>query len=310
MKKLFALVLTLALLALAVCPVAMAEAEPKKVAFICKGYSDMFCLSVMEYVQAHAAEYADVFEIQYFDGETNTETHNVLIENCVTAGFDCIIFQQNDAVAPVEVVKKAVEQGVYVIVTTGHIEDDGESFYVDANPYQQGELAVKYAIDKGYLKEGTKVAIARGIDGNWHSDNRVQAFHDYIDQVGAELCASEMCNWSKNEAMTAAQNWCVAIDGLEVVLAACDDMALGVIEAIKGAGLSDQIKVFTIDGSEGGIAAVADGSLMITVQQDTEGYAVQALEIAKKCLTGQADTVENLLLDSWGITAENVADFL
>ena len=62
------------------------------------------------------------------------------------------------------------------------------------------------------------------------------------------MCATEMCNWSKNEAMTAAQNWCVAVDGLEVILSACDDMALGCIEAVKAAGLEDQITIFSIDG--------------------------------------------------------------
>ena len=31
---------------------------------------------------------------------------------------------------------------------------------------------------------------------------------------------------------------------------------------------------------------------------------MEALKIAEKCLTGQADTVENLLLDSWIITAK------
>ena len=155
MKKLLAMLLTLALV---LCPLALAEegGAPYKVAFICKGYTDMFCLTVMEYVQEHAPEYADTFEVEYFDGEVNTETANTLIENCVTSGFDCIIFQQNDAVAPVEVVKRAVENGVYVIVTTGHIEDDGESYYVDANPYQQGELVMQYAIEQGIITETTK----------------------------------------------------------------------------------------------------------------------------------------------------------
>ena len=155
MKKLLAMLLTLALV---LCPLALAEegGAPYKVAFICKGYTDMFCLTVMEYVQEHAPEYADTFEVEYFDGEVNTETANTLIENCVTSGFDCIIFQQNDAVAPVEVVKRAVENGVYVIVTTGHIEDDGESYYVDANPYQQGELVMQYAIEQGIIKKAPR----------------------------------------------------------------------------------------------------------------------------------------------------------
>ena len=96
--------------------------EPFRVAFICKGYSDMFCLSVMNYFKEHAGEYADTFVVEYFDGEVDSTVANNLIESCVTSGFDAIVFQQNDAEAPVEVVKKAVAQGVYVVVTNGHIE--------------------------------------------------------------------------------------------------------------------------------------------------------------------------------------------
>lgn len=305
MKKLLTLVLVLALVTMPLSVVQAEEDETYKVAFICKGYTDMFCLSVMEYFEALSVEFEDLFEVQCFDGEVSSSVANDLIENCVTSGFDAIVFQQNDAEAPVEVVKKAVEAGVYVIVTTGHIEDDGESYYVDANPYQQGELVMQYAMEEGLIVEGTKVAIARGVDGNWHSDSRVEAFTDYIEEIGADLCGSEMCSWSKDTAMTAAQNWLVAIDDLEVILAACDDMAMGCIEAVKMAGVD--VKVLSIDGSDAGIAAVADGSLMVTVQQDAEGYAYEALKMCAALLQGEE--VENLLLDSWAITAENVDQF-
>jgi len=52
---------------------------------------------------------------------------------------------------------------------------------------------------------------------------------------------------------------------VQAVFAQNDEMALGAIEAIKGAGLSDHITVVSFDGTEGCIKAVEDGLLAATI---------------------------------------------
>ena len=108
--------------------------------------------------------------------------------------------------------------------------------------------------------------------------------------------------------MTVTQNWLVAYPDLKVILAANDDMGLGAVEAIEMAGLSDQVKVFAIDGTEGGLQAVKDGRLGATVMQDTKGYAVEALNITSELLKGE--TAESMNIDSTLITADNVDEYL
>lgn len=279
-----------------------------KVAFLCKSFTDTFCLNVKEEFEKAAVDYADLFTVDYFDSENTAATQNDQIETCTAAGYDAIIFQQVDAEAPVEVVKAAIEKGVHVVVTTGHIEDGGASWYVDADPYQQGEVVAQYAMEQGYCDDA-KVAILSGPTGNFHSENRVQAFKDAIDgKESAELVATEVAEWSKDTAMTVTQNWLVAYPDLEVIFAANDDMGLGAVEAIEMAGKSDQVKVFAIDGTEGGLKAVKEGRLGATVMQDTVGYAVEALNITSALLKGE--TAESLNIDSTLITADNVDSYL
>ena len=120
--------------------------------------------------------------------------------------------------------------------------------------------------------------------------------------------ATEVAEWSKDTAMTGTQNWLVAYPDLKVILAANDDMGLGAVEAIEMAGMEDQVKVFSIDGTEGGLQAVADGRLGATVMQDTTGYAVEALKITAQLLQGEE--AESLNIDSYLVTEENVGEYL
>lgn len=304
-KKLLAAVCT-ATMTLSMATMANAE-ETYKVAFLCKSMSDTFCLSVKDEFEKAAAEYADLLTVDYFDSENSASTQNDQLETCTAAKYDAIVFQQVDAEAPVEFVKKALDEGIKVVVTTGHVEDDGASWYVDADPYQQGQVVAEYAAELGLL-DGVEVAILSGPIGNFHSDNRVQAYKDTIEKAeGATLVATEVAEWAKDKAMTVAQNWLVAYPNLKVILAANDDMGLGAIEAIEMAGKQDEIKVFAVDGTAAGLEAVEAGKLGGTVKQDEKGYAVEALNIVAALLKGEE--AESLNIDSTLVTADNVADF-
>lgn len=304
MKKRVAVVL--GAMAMTMAMGSMASAADFKVAFLCKDMTDTFCLSVRDEFEKAAEEYADEFTVDYFDSEGTAATQNDQIETCTAAGYDAIVFQQVDAEAPVEVVKKALDAGIYVVVTTGHIEDDGASWYVDADPYQQGQVVAEYAKEQGKMDDA-QVAILAGPTGNFHSENRVAAFKDTVESVeSATLVATEVAEWSKDTAMTVAQNWLVAYPDLKVILAANDDMALGAVEAIEMAGV-EGISVYGVDGTEGGIAAVADGRMGGTVKQDPVGYATEAIDIVDRLLNGEE--AESLNIDSTLITAENVADY-
>ena len=287
---------------------AASSEAPYKVAFICKSFSDTFCLSVRDEFEKAAQNYAELFTVDYFDSQNSASTQNDQIETCTAGGYNAIVFQQVDAEAPVEVVKAALDAGIYVVVTTGHIEDDGASWYVDADPYQQGQVVADYAIEQGDL-DNAEVAILSGPVGNFHSENRVKAFTDAVNSVdSATLVATEVADWSKDTAMTITQNWLVAYPDLKVILAANDDMGMGAVEAIEMAGKEDQITVFSVDGTEAGLEAVKEGRLGATVKQDEVAYAVDAVEITAQLLQGE--DAESLNIDSMLVTIDNVDEYL
>lgn len=318
MKKFLALLLV-AVMALSMTAFAQAQTQPARVAFIVKGYTDTYTYLVGEIFKKYADEtYKDLYTVDMFDGEMSNDNINNLIDTAVANNYDVIIFQQNDPDTPVANVKAAVEAGVKVIVTVGSVNDDGESIYFDADPVQQGSLLTTYAIEQGIVKEGTKVALLRGIDGTFHADGRHEGFIKDLEGVKAEIVDDQTANWSTSEALPIVEAWLISNPEIEVIFSANDDMALGAIQAIKAANRSD-IKVFSVDANELGCQALIDGDLVATVAQDTFGYAHGAADAAAKLLKGEAvesqrlpsklilpDQVDEILLTVHGYTQEQV----
>lgn len=307
MKRILAVMVVL-VLALSCMGIASAETQKARVAFICKGYQDTYCLLVMNIFDAYWAEnYADLYTVDHFDGETDADKITQLIETCTANQYDVIILQQEDADAPVAAIKAAKEAGIDVIVTVGSVNDDGESYFLDADPVQQGTIVAQYCIDQGVLKEGTKVAILQGPAGQFHSNGRTEGFNTLIEQVGAEKLAQEICDWQKSNAQACVENWLVAYPDLEVILACNDDMALGAIEAMKLAG-NDSVYVIGVDANEEGCLALKDGTLKATVAQDTFSYAYTAADYAAALIKGEQ--VESKICPSVLILADQADEIL
>jgi methyl-galactoside transport system substrate-binding protein len=71
---------------------------------------------------------------------------------------------------------------------------------------------------------------------------------------------------------------------IELVIANNDDMALGAVSALQGAGYNKQggkvIPVFGVDATEAAKSAIAEGSMIGTIKQDAAGMAAAIVKIS------------------------------
>lgn len=308
MKKVLAILLVTVLAFSMITVSASAETAKPRVAFICKGYSDTYCYLVMQiFLDYYEKTYKDLYTVDTFDGEFDSDKINTLIETCTADKYDVIIMQQNDPDTPVPYVKAAVAAGTQVIITVGSINDDGESYYLDADPVQQGSLLVEYAVKEGFVKAGTKCAVLRGLDGTFHSEGRTEGFVSLLTEVGADIVDNQTAEWSTSKAMPIVESWLISNPEIECIFACNDDMALGALQAMALAGRKD-IKVFSVDANELGCIALKNGQLTATVAQDTFGYANGAADFAAQLVKGEK--VESKRLDSKLILLDQVDDIL
>jgi ribose transport system substrate-binding protein len=116
------------------------------------------------------------------------------------------------------------------------------------------------------LPNGGKVAIIEGAAGFQASIERSEGFKEVLAQnPKIEIVASQPGNWTREGALSVAENFIQAHPDLNVIYAHDDNMALGAVSALKNANLLDKVKVVGIGGSKEGLESIKNGELHSTV---------------------------------------------
>ncbi|MCW4457724.1 substrate-binding domain-containing protein [Microbacterium sp. MPKO10] len=133
-----------------------------------------------------------------------------------------------------------------------------------------------------------------------------------IDNVLAEnpdikVLAKETANWKRAEAVNQMKNWITAFgDDIDGVISQNDDMALGAIQALHEANITD-VSVVGIDGIEDGLQAVKDGDMIGTSLQHGTVELASGLAVAAKIVRGEKVDTEPVYVMP-AVTSENVDD--
>ena len=105
--------------------------------------------------------------------------------------------------------------------------------------------------------------------------------------VPIEKITGGIANWERSQASALMEQWLGQYpDTIELVICNNDDMALGAIDALERAGITD-VKLVGIDATVPGLEAVRTGKLMGTVSADKERYAKAIFAIAASKALGR-----------------------
>lgn len=136
--------------------------------------------------------------------------------------------------------------------------------------------------------DGGKVAIVEGQAGVYAAVQRTDGFKTTITEAGKfEVVASVPGNWDRQTSYDAATNILQQHPDLIGFYANNDGMALGIVEAVKAAGLQDKVAVFGTDGISDAYASIRAGELTGTVDSFPVLTGEVALESALRLVAGQ-----------------------
>ena len=201
MKKFLAILLVTVLAFSMISLSAGAETAKPRVAFICKGYSDTYCYLVMQiFLDYYEETYSDLYTVDTFDGEFDSDKINTLIETCTADNYDVIIMQQNDP----DTARTLRESGCGRGHTGGCYRRQRQRRRRELTiwmriPYSKARCWWEYAIEQGFVKEGTKCAVLRGLDGTFHSEGRTEGFVSLLTEVGADIVDNQTAEWSTSQ---------------------------------------------------------------------------------------------------------------
>ena len=204
------------------------------------------------------------------------------IEDLVAKGISVLIVNPVDSDAVTGAVEAAMAKGVRVIAVDRAVNGVTIDCQIASDNVLGAELATQYIVDN--LGEGVKVAELEGVPGASAAIDRSKGFHNVAD-TKLEVVAKQTANFDRAQGMSVMENMLQANGDIQAVFAANDEMALGAVEAISGAGKN--IMVVGFDATDDAIAAIKEGRMAATIAQQPDLIGKTAVEGAHKLITGE-----------------------
>ncbi len=268
-------------------------------------------------VKAQELLAANGFTCDLFDTNGDDAKGLECLEQIRTAGdYGLVIYACN--VTQLDAFKQLMDKGTSVVMYANDFEDNhGVVSTWVCSEYDLGYLVAEKAAQE--LPENANVVLLRGIEGWSGSVMRGKGFHAALEDAGRDditILDEKFQKFQKADAMTCMEDWITAYgDKINGVVSENDDMALGAIEALRGAGMTadaGHVLVYGIDGLYQGCKGIKEGSIQASAYQDSNDYAEAALERIQKLVSGEMKPgdCEDLTFDAAYIDSSNVDEFL
>ncbi len=238
------------------------------------------------------------------------DAQNQFIDAAISAGVQAIILDPAGAEESVGAVQKALDAGIPSFLVNAELaEQDIAKSQIVSNNAQGGTLGAE-AFAEAMNYEGTYVELFGNPTDN-NAPVRSDAYAGVLSQYpDMELLQQETANWDRVQGKEQMDRLIQAHPNMDGVISGNDEMALGAIEALREAGMLDDVIVLGFDGNDDAAAAVAAGEMVATVLQPIVRATELAVEQMDNYLrTGEtgADT-EKQAIDCTLITSDNVAN--
>ena len=252
-------------------------------------------------------------DITYFDPAGDPQKQASMIEDCIARQADVIVVNCVAPTAAVAPIKKASEAGIPVLTQNADVAQEGRSYveaFVGSQSIDQGYAVGKMMVAK-FGNVDAKVVIIGGNPGQTDYVNRVQGAQNAWAEAGVnyEIISDQPAGWSKDKALTLMTDLLTRFpDGIDIVYAVDDPMAIGVIEAIKAAGYDGEIAVYGTNGNVDACAAIQNGDMAGTALQMSYLVGVYAVRAAFDIYSGRI-VADEILAPTAPITIDNIADW-
>jgi ribose transport system substrate-binding protein len=190
------------------------------------------------------------------------------IKSMVDQGADALIISPLNSTGLEEALTYARDNDVPIMTIDRFLLNDTHCDtyigWVGSDFVQQGRRAAEAMIRESG-GEG-KLAILLGAAGVNVTDDRNAGFKEVLEAEAAagnhniELVAEQTANYVRQEGQTVTEQLIAQYPDINLIYAHNDEMALGAVAALKGAGYQPgDVKIITIDGTQGAVQGILDG---------------------------------------------------
>lgn len=318
MKKL-AVLLTIVMVFSCFAGFAVAE-EPLKIGVVLKTMASEYWIAMAKGIEDKAAELGVEVTILAASSESDMAGQLQILEDMLAGGYDGIGVAPISDTNLINGVAKACEMGIPVVDLDQQFNSDELKAvggwlvgYCTTDYVVTGRQGGEYLLQ--CMGGSGEAAIIEGMAGNLSSESRKQGSTEVLEAAGVKIVASQPCDWDRQKAMDAATNILSANPKVTGFYCCNDTMALGVQQAVDNMNLTGKVFVVGTDGNTEAIQSIADGHMAGTAAQKPDVIGAVCLEMLVNFIRegkqGGVDyEMENVLLDSYIINAENVNEYL
>ncbi len=225
-----------------------------------------------------------------------------------TRNIDALVILPGDPDAMTSAIKQVKDSGKFVTVVDRQLSIDGvEDLYVAGDNPGLGANSAKYF--KEALPEGGNIVILRGLPIPI-DQQRFDAFMAEIEGSNITVLDDEFANWNRDDGFEVMQDFLSRFPDIDAVWAQDDDIALGVIEAVKQAGRDKDLFIVGGAGMKDIIKGVMDGDPLVPVDVlYPPAMIATAMDVTVANFTSNGPVQGRYILGAPLITPENAEDY-
>jgi len=201
-------------------------------------------------------------------------------------------------------VKRVADAGKWVTVIDRGLSEPGiEDLYVAGDNPGFGTVSGEFFVEM--MPDGGNIVALRGIPTTIDNE-RVDGFTAAIEGSGIEILGMEHGNWNRDDAFTVMQDFLSKYPDIDAVWASDDDMAIGVLAAMKEAGRMDDMWVLGGAGMKEMIKRVMDGDELVPVDVFyPPSMIATAMEVTALYYVSDVPVLGEYILGATLVTQEN-----
>ncbi len=182
--------------------------------------------------------------------------------------------------------------------------------FLGSNFVEQGKRAAD-ALIKATDGKG-KVAILLGSSGNNVTTDRTNGFVNQLKAgaPGMEIVAQQTGDFARDKGQQVMEQLIQSRPDITAVYAENDEMALGAVTALRGAGKTPgkDVKIVSIDGTRNAVQGIVDGTINAVIESNPR-FGPLAFQTAQKFYDG-SPIPENVIISDRAYDSGNAKDSL
>jgi ribose transport system substrate-binding protein len=234
---------------------------------------------------------AQGIDIVVVDAQNDSAKQVNDIEDLLQQGVDVLLVNPTDSAAVVAAIESANNADVPVITLDRSAEGGEVVSHIASDNTAGGKMAGEFILEQ--IGNEGKVVEIEGIPGSSAARERGAGFHEAVDAVSTlEVAAKQTADFDRAKGLSVMENILQGNKDIQAVFAHNDEMALGALQAIEAAGLTDVV-VVGFDATEDAVKAIEDGRMTATVAQKPALIGQNGITAAIKVANGE--TVEEFI---------------